>query len=53
MIAEGEVTQDDYDRVKRRVDWILLPLMWWMYGIQQTDKTGLGTMVRSLLGAIG
>ncbi|RSH87150.1 hypothetical protein EHS25_003641 [Saitozyma podzolica] len=44
MIAEGEVTKEDYDRVKRRVDWILLPLMWWMYGIQQTDKTGLGTM---------
>ncbi|WVF65393.1 hypothetical protein IAT40_000120 [Kwoniella sp. CBS 6097] len=44
ILAENEYTEDEYNRLKRKVDWILLPLMWWCYGIQQTDKTGLGTM---------
>ncbi|ODN97332.1 hypothetical protein L198_03895 [Cryptococcus wingfieldii CBS 7118] len=37
-------TEEQYNRVKRKVDFVLLPLMWWCYGIQQTDKTGLGSM---------
>ncbi|GFZ45616.1 hypothetical protein JCM24511_03344 [Saitozyma sp. JCM 24511] len=44
MLAEGEFTEAEYNKLKRKVDFILLPLMWWCYGIQQTDKTGLGTM---------
>ncbi|WVQ81400.1 hypothetical protein IAT38_003524 [Cryptococcus sp. DSM 104549] len=44
ILAEGEFTDDEYKKLKRKVDFILLPLMWWCYGIQQTDKTGLGTM---------
>ncbi|OCF56321.1 hypothetical protein L486_06263 [Kwoniella mangroviensis CBS 10435] len=44
ILAEGEFTEEEYNRVKRKTDLLLLPLMWWMYGIQQTDKTGLGTM---------
>jgi MFS family permease len=44
MMAESEFTEHDYKKLKRKVDFILLPLMWWCYGIQQTDKTGLGTM---------
>lgn len=35
-----EYTEEQYKKLKRKVDWILLPLMWWCYGIQQTDKTG-------------
>ncbi|WVR08946.1 hypothetical protein IAU60_006005 [Kwoniella sp. DSM 27419] len=44
LLAEGEYTEEEYNKLKRKVDFILLPLMWWCYGIQQTDKTGLGTM---------
>ena len=44
MAAEMEFTDVDYKKLLRKVDYILLPLMWWCYGIQQTDKTGLGTM---------
>jgi len=42
--AESQFTEADYNRLKRKVDWVLLPLMWWCYGIQQSDKTGLSTM---------
>ncbi|WVQ86238.1 hypothetical protein IAT38_008406 [Cryptococcus sp. DSM 104549] len=44
MLGEEEYTEEEYKKLKRKVDFILLPLMWWCYGIQQTDKTGLGTM---------
>ncbi|WRT69230.1 uncharacterized protein IL334_006214 [Kwoniella shivajii] len=44
ILAEGEFTEEEYKKLRRKVDMILLPLMWWCYGIQQTDKTGLGTM---------
>ncbi|KAK4689702.1 MFS transporter, ACS family, allantoate permease, partial [Tremellales sp. Uapishka_1] len=44
MEAEETFSQAEYSKLKRKVDWVLLPLMWWCYGIQQTDKTGLGTM---------
>ncbi|KAK8870126.1 hypothetical protein IAR55_000696 [Kwoniella newhampshirensis] len=44
LLAEGSYTDEEYNKLKRKVDFILLPLMWWCYGIQQTDKTGLGTM---------
>lgn len=45
LLMADEYTEEQYKKLKRKVDWILLPLMWWCYGIQQTDKTGLGTMV--------
>ncbi|EAL19236.1 hypothetical protein CNBH3350 [Cryptococcus deneoformans B-3501A] len=44
LLMADEYTEEQYKKLKRKVDWILLPLMWWCYGIQQTDKTGLGTM---------
>ncbi|EAL20023.1 hypothetical protein CNBF3490 [Cryptococcus deneoformans B-3501A] len=44
ILAGDEYTEEQYKKLKRKVDWVLLPLMWWCYGIQQTDKTGLGTM---------
>lgn len=36
-------TPEQYKKVLRKIDRFLLPLMWFCYGIQQTDKTALGT----------
>ncbi|KAL1868555.1 hypothetical protein VTK73DRAFT_3611 [Phialemonium thermophilum] len=36
-------TEEEYQKLKRKVDKYLLPLMWICYGIQQTDKTATGT----------
>lgn len=36
-------TDEEYKKLKRKIDMYLLPLMWLCYGIQQTDKTSLGT----------
>ena len=44
MLAESDIAEEEYDKVKRKTDYILIPLMFWMYGIQQSDKTGLATM---------
>ncbi|KAF7336770.1 MFS general substrate transporter [Mycena venus] len=41
--ATEKYTQEDFDRVRRKQDRILMPLMWIAYGIQQVDKTGLST----------
>ncbi|KAI3398730.1 hypothetical protein diail_8596 [Diaporthe ilicicola] len=39
----GQYTEEEYKALKRKMDRYLLPLMWLCYGIQQTDKTSLGT----------
>ncbi|KAJ9156304.1 Major facilitator superfamily transporter [Pleurostoma richardsiae] len=39
--AEGQYTEADYKRVLRKIDFILLPLMWVCYGTQQADKTSV------------
>lgn len=36
-------TDEQYRNLKRKADRYLLPLMWLCYGIQQTDKTSIGT----------
>ncbi|KAI0018646.1 MFS general substrate transporter [Xylariomycetidae sp. FL0641] len=41
--AASEYTDEQYKQLKRKIDRYLLPLMWLCYGIQQTDKTSLGT----------
>ncbi|KAJ7928853.1 MFS general substrate transporter [Mycena leptocephala] len=41
--ATEKYTQADFDRILRKQDRILMPLMWFAYGIQQVDKTGLST----------
>ncbi|KAJ6513057.1 MFS general substrate transporter [Mycena sanguinolenta] len=41
--ATGKYTHEDFNRVLRKQDMILVPLMWLAYGIQQVDKTGLAT----------
>ncbi|KAI0376190.1 MFS general substrate transporter [Hypomontagnella monticulosa] len=38
-----EYTDEQYRKLKRKADRYLLPLMWLCYGIQQTDKTSIGT----------
>jgi hypothetical protein len=43
VAAEGEYTEEQYKRLRTKIDRYLLPLMWLCYGIQQTDKTALGT----------
>ncbi|TEA13684.1 putative transporter [Colletotrichum sidae] len=40
---EQRYTKEELHKLKRKVDKYLLPLMWLCYGIQQTDKTALGT----------
>ncbi|EIN14733.1 MFS general substrate transporter [Punctularia strigosozonata HHB-11173 SS5] len=42
-IKETDYTSDDYQTLLKKIDRYLLPLMWVCYGIQQTDKTSLGT----------
>ncbi|KAM0752589.1 MFS general substrate transporter [Meredithblackwellia eburnea MCA 4105] len=36
-------TEEDFERVRRKQDRYLMPIMWITYGIQQVDKTGLST----------
>ncbi|KAI1500298.1 MFS general substrate transporter [Biscogniauxia marginata] len=38
-----QYTEEQYKKLKRKADRYLLPLMWLCYGIQQTDKTSIGT----------
>ncbi|KAK5629101.1 hypothetical protein RRF57_004816 [Xylaria bambusicola] len=48
-VAEGDVqdvpgySEEEFKKLRRKIDRYLLPLMWLCYGIQQTDKTSLGT----------
>ncbi|KAM0722237.1 hypothetical protein Q7P37_001678 [Cladosporium fusiforme] len=43
VIRESDYTEEQYKKILRKIDRTLLPLMWFCYGIQQTDKTSLGT----------
>ncbi|EMR66089.1 putative major facilitator superfamily transporter protein [Eutypa lata UCREL1] len=38
-----QYTEEEYKKLKRKIDRYLLPLMWLCYGIQQTDKTSIST----------
>lgn len=42
-ISESDYTEEQYKKLLRKIDRYLLPLMWFCYGIQQTDKTSLST----------
>ncbi|RMY02381.1 hypothetical protein D0868_07997 [Hortaea werneckii] len=42
-IRETDYTPAEYKTLLKKIDRFLLPLMWFCYGIQQTDKTALGT----------
>lgn len=43
IIRESDYSPEEYKRLLRKIDRYLLPLMWFCYGVQQTDKTSLGT----------
>lgn len=43
IIKESDYTDADYKKLLKKIDRFLLPLMWFCYGVQQTDKTSLGT----------
>lgn len=43
IITEGDYSPKEYKKLLRKIDRFLLPLMWFCYGVQQTDKTSLGT----------
>jgi hypothetical protein len=43
IIKESDYTDEDYKKLLKKIDRYLLPLMWFCYGVQQTDKTSLGT----------
>lgn len=43
VIRESDYTPEQYKKLLKKIDRYLLPLMWCCYGIQQTDKTSLGT----------
>lgn len=43
VIRESDYTDADYKKLLKKIDRYLLPLMWFCYGVQQTDKTSLGT----------
>ncbi|KAK0099518.1 hypothetical protein ONS96_008356 [Cadophora gregata f. sp. sojae] len=42
-IKESDYTPEEYKKLLKKIDRYLLPLMWVCYGIQQADKTSLGT----------
>ncbi|KAL7412641.1 major facilitator superfamily domain-containing protein [Mrakia frigida] len=56
-IAEGDYSPEQYKRLVTKIDRYLLPLMWWCYGIQQSDKTSLSTQalfgMREQTGLVG
>jgi MFS transporter, ACS family, allantoate permease len=43
IIKESDYTPEEYKKLLRKIDRYLLPLMWFCYGVQQTDKTATGT----------
>lgn len=43
IIKETDYSEEEYKKLLRKIDRYLLPLMWFCYGIQQTDKTSIGT----------
>ncbi|OLN97808.1 putative transporter C417.10-like protein 3 [Colletotrichum chlorophyti] len=43
VAIEERYSKQEFHKLKRKVDLYLLPLMWLCYGIQQVDKTALGT----------
>lgn len=43
IIHETDYTPEEYKQLLKKIDRFLLPLMWFCYGVQQTDKTATGT----------
>ncbi|KAF2142939.1 uncharacterized protein K452DRAFT_248575 [Aplosporella prunicola CBS 121167] len=43
VLRESDYTPEQYKKLLRKIDRYLLPLMWFCYGVQQTDKISLST----------
>lgn len=43
VIRESDYSPEEYKKLLKKIDRFLLPLMWFCYGIQQTDKTAIAT----------
>ncbi|KAG7446491.1 MFS general substrate transporter [Guyanagaster necrorhizus] len=43
VAAAEQYTEEEYKSLVRKIDLVLLPLMWVLYGLQQADKTGIST----------
>lgn len=43
VTAAKQYTEEDYNSLARKIDFVLLALMWVLYGLQQADKTGIST----------
>ncbi|RAH85568.1 major facilitator superfamily transporter [Aspergillus japonicus CBS 114.51] len=41
--AEDEFTQEQYNKLRKKIDWIILPLMWVISGTQYADKASIAT----------
>ena len=41
--AESEYTAEQYSKILRKADWVLLPLMWIVSGTQYADKVSIST----------
>jgi hypothetical protein len=41
--AESEYTAEQYKKILRKADWVLLPLMWIVSGTQYADKVSIST----------
>ncbi|KAJ5642865.1 MFS general substrate transporter [Penicillium longicatenatum] len=48
IISSSDYTKEEYKRLTRKIDCFLLPMMFFFYGIQQTDKTS--TSIQALFG---
>ncbi|PBK84110.1 MFS general substrate transporter [Armillaria gallica] len=44
VTTSTEYTPEQYKKLKRKIDWHLLPLMWLCFGLQAADKAVLGIM---------
>ncbi|KAK6388446.1 hypothetical protein LTR65_007950 [Meristemomyces frigidus] len=51
VIRESDYSPEEYKKLLRKIDRYLLPLMWFCYGVQQTDKTSLGVCIITIAAA--
>ncbi|KAJ6164220.1 hypothetical protein N7470_002892 [Penicillium chermesinum] len=49
IISSSDYTEDEYKALTNKIDRFLMPMMFFFYGIQQTDKTSTGVQAVSCL----
>ncbi|KAH8668885.1 major facilitator superfamily domain-containing protein [Xylariales sp. PMI_506] len=57
VFDDSEFTEEQYKKITRKIDWYLIPLMFYCYAIQQSDKTSISTQalfgIRTDTGMVG